>query len=154
MDAWRDGAAGPFGGDAPEIAEAKGIWSRVREWGVVQVVAVFVEKFAEGVVIFSSEEFEQFPARFGYVHAVLRLFVEQALARCSVVGAEPRVRFHWRAVHVKGNHVRAHGPRFFVARIAIDAIERGVEVVFAKKPRVFEHHLDGCAACITDREAC
>src|ERR1051325_9681673 len=105
MNAWRDGTIGMIDPNAPEIEESKAI--RLCPWlrGVVEVVAVFTEPCSEAVVVFAAESLEESCTRCRIVDAGLRVFLPQALARRSVVSAEPRIRRHRRAVGVPRKYV-------------------------------------------------
>lgn len=153
MDTGRDGAAGIFAGDAPEVAEAKG--KRPGRWdrGIVKIVTVFVQEGAEVVVVFAAVEFEEFGAGFGDVHAASSLFVAQALARRPVVRTKVSVGFSRGAVGVVGKNIRGHGPRLLVSRIAVDAVENGREIVIAEQPQVGEENIDGDPPGRTHRQS-
>ena len=78
MDARRDGASRIGHGNAPEIAQAEGKRPGLRDGGVVEVVAVFFEVFAEVFVVLPAEDLEKFSAGFGDVDAALGLVVAQS----------------------------------------------------------------------------
>ena len=142
MDARGDGTAGPVHGDAPEVAEAEGKRPRVRDGRVVEFVAVLAQVFEKVTTLLPSEALEKFGSGFGNVHAPLRLVVAQTFARRPVVSAEPSVGFHRGAVGMEGEDIRGHRPCLLVARVAVDAVEHGIQVVLSEQPLVFEENVN------------
>lgn len=86
MDARRDRTVGIVHGDSPDIANAEGEWPRIWSGGVMQIVAVLAEVFAERAVVFPPKEPEEFGTRLGHIHAALRIFIAQTFAGRTVVG--------------------------------------------------------------------
>ena len=101
MDASRDGIARILDGNPPEVAQAEGKWPRRQDRGIMEVIAVFIQVFAETVVVLPAEDLEEFGARFGDVDPPLRLVVAQALARRAVVRAKISVGFDRGAIDVE-----------------------------------------------------
>ena len=132
MDARGHGTTRPFRGDAPEVAQAERIRPRSRSGRVVEVVVVLVQEFAELGVVLVAEELEEFGAGGRDVHAPLRLFVAQALARRAVVGAKLGIGFHRSAVGVEGKDIGGHRPGMLVAGIGVDAVEDGIKLLLAE----------------------
>ena len=153
MDAWRDGAAGPVDGDAPEVADAEGKGLRAGDGGVVKVVVELAEVFREVRIVVAAEFREERGAEFGEVDLPQGLVIAQAFAARAVVGAEPGVGLDRGAVGVEGHHVGGDRAGMLVAGIAVDAVEDGIAVVLAEPAEVGEHEVDGDASGRADGQA-
>ena len=112
----------------------------------MQVVAIFAEVLEEIGVVISAEEFEEFGANFRDVDASLRLVVAQALGGNLVVTTKISIGGHGGAVGVERINIYRNGRRFFIARVAVDAIEARRETEGAKEQLVFEEDVHGGSA--------
>jgi hypothetical protein len=152
VDARGNRAAGIVCRDAPKIADAEGERPCGRNGGVMEVVAVFFQVFAESTVVITAKEFEEFGAGFEYIDPSLRLAIAQALAGRPVVGAKIGVCFYRSAVRMEGENVSGDGSGIFVARIVANAVQNGFQAVLLKQAIVFEELIDGESACLAHRQ--
>lgn len=153
MDARRNGTAGIIHGKAPEIANAEAKRSRLREGSVVEIVAIFFQVFAKGIVIAPAEKLEKFGAGFGNVHVSLGFVIAQAFARRAVIGAKPGVGFNRCAVGVEGVNIGGHSPWIFVTRVGMNAVEDWGKTMRPEKSLVIEENVDGGPARCAHRKS-
>ena len=146
VDAGWHGIAGVVGGDAPEIEMAEGVGVGAGGGGVVEVVAELVEPDFEIGVVGAAVEFEQFGAEGGVVDLAAGVGGAQTLAGRAGVSAKPSVGLDGGAVGVVGKNVGLDRAGFFVAWVAVNAVEDGIEVVVAEEAQIGEHVLGGDAA--------
>lgn len=152
VHARRHGAAGAFGGDAPQVAETKGIRLRARAGDVVQVVEVFVEEGGEALVVGAAVECEEFGASLGQVGAFHGILGTQAFGGRDSVTAQKRVGDDVGAVSVVGIHVGRHGAGGVVLRVGGDAVQLGLELVITQPAEVGDERFAGDLAGGTERE--
>ena len=120
----------------------------------MKVVAVFLQVFAEGVIVIPAKALEKFSASLGNIDAPLRLAIPQSLAGRTMIGAKIGVCFHRRAVGVERENVRRHGSGIFVTRIIPNAVQNGFQIITLKQPIVFEKLVDGQSPGMARRRDC
>ena len=70
-----------------------------------------------------------------------------------MVGAKVGICFPGGTIRVKGKNVRGHRSGILIARIVLNAIENGFQMMILKQAVVFEELVDGGPACAAQREA-
>jgi hypothetical protein len=138
MNAGRHWGARVGYGDAPEIAEAETIRFGQGSGGVVQVVAVVAQVVEEIGIIGTAVFFEECSACLWHIDSAHGLLIGQSVTGRTVVGTKPGIGLHRRAIGMEGKHICAHGPRFLIAGITMDAIENRVEIMLTQQPLVFQ----------------
>jgi hypothetical protein len=108
----------------------------------MQIVVIFLQPISEGGFIGTIVLLQEFGADLWVIDFAEGVFVEEAFARGTVIGAEPGVRLHRGAVDVPGHDVGGNGAAVFVARITVNDVEHRVAAGVAEERQVREHVVD------------
>jgi hypothetical protein len=152
VEAGRDWATGILHGDAPEIPQTERKWFRVREGGVVKIVAVFIEVSAEVIVIFSSIMVEEFGADFWNIDMPLGFVIAQTLAGWSKISTKICICFGGGTIGVKRINVGPDDAWIFLARVTLDTIQQRIKATLLQESLVLLKDVDGDSAFGTDGE--
>ena len=104
---------------------------------------MLVQELGEAGVVLAAVFLEQRRANLGDRNLEQGVLIAEAFAAGAVVGAEPGVDLHGRAVDVEGCDVRRHGAGVRAAYAVVDAVERRREVVVAQELLIREHRFGG-----------
>jgi hypothetical protein len=143
VDAGRNGVAGVLYGDAPKMEEAEADRLRMWERGVVEVVAVLLQVALEFLVIRSAILAQERGSGRGIIDAAKGIFVADQLAGSAVVGAEPGLRRHRRAIGVEGVDVGGDVAALIIVRVGVDEIQLGREAALSKQREIREDVVAG-----------
>ena len=142
MDARGNGAARIVHCDAPKVANAKRKRARGGNSRVMKVVAVLLEVFAEGIVVFAAKDLEKFGAGLGDVHTPLRLIIPQTLARRPEIRAQIGVGFNGGTIRMERENIGDNRTWILVAGVSMKAVEYGIKVALLKQPQVFDENIN------------
>jgi hypothetical protein len=119
----------------------------------MQVIGVLNKKFIKASVIHATVGGQKSRSHRRLIARAFSLFIWQALAWTSMVGAQPRISWIRSTVDMKRKNVSGDWTTTFITRIGINTVDSWCIATFAQALEILHHHIARALTGGTQRQS-